>query len=67
MPDELEARSARTQRARERYNRSGAGWITTTMLAGERVFRVTFMNPRTTDGHTAAMLEGLASEVRASD
>jgi L-2,4-diaminobutyrate decarboxylase len=64
MPDDLDERNARTQRARERYNRSGAGWITTTVLAGERVFRVTVMNPRTTAAHTARMLEGLAGAVR---
>jgi L-2,4-diaminobutyrate decarboxylase len=34
--------------ARERYNRAGTGWITTTMLGGRRVLRVTLMNPRTT-------------------
>lgn len=33
---------------RERYNRSDAGWITSTMLGGRRVLRVTVMNPRTT-------------------
>lgn len=32
---------------RERYNRSGAGWITTTVIGGRRVLRVTVMNPRT--------------------
>lgn len=32
---------------REEYNRSGAGWITTTVLEGRRVLRVTVMNPRT--------------------
>jgi L-2,4-diaminobutyrate decarboxylase len=41
---------------RERYNRSGHGWITTTVLGGRRVLRVTVMNPRTTTTHTAAML-----------
>ena len=33
---------------RERYNRSGEGWITATNLDGRRVLRVTMMNPRTT-------------------
>ena len=42
---------------RERYNRSGHGWITTTVLDGRRVLRVTIMNPRTGPRHTAAMLE----------
>jgi L-2,4-diaminobutyrate decarboxylase len=45
---------------RERYNRSGAGWITTTVLGGRRVLRVTIMNPRTTPEHTKAMLTELA-------
>jgi L-2,4-diaminobutyrate decarboxylase len=63
MPIELLERNARTQAARERYNRSGAGWITTTMIDGERVFRVTIMNPRTRPEHTARMLEGLGGEV----
>jgi L-2,4-diaminobutyrate decarboxylase len=42
---------------RERYNRSGVGWITTTVLEGQRVLRVTVMNPRTN-------LEGLAKLVQ---
>jgi L-2,4-diaminobutyrate decarboxylase len=46
---------------RERYNRSGAGWITTTVLEGTRVLRVTMMNPRTTVAHVRALIEGLAS------
>jgi L-2,4-diaminobutyrate decarboxylase len=44
---------------RERYNRSGAGWVTTTVLNGRRVLRVTIMNPRTTSEDTAAVLDGL--------
>ena len=32
--------------ARERANRSGREWITTTVLEGRRVLRVTVMNPR---------------------
>ena len=47
---------------RERYNRSGQGWLTTTMLGGRRVLRVTVMNPRSTEAHTAALLDGLAAE-----
>jgi L-2,4-diaminobutyrate decarboxylase len=42
---------------RERYNRSGHGWITTTVLGGRRVLRVTIMNPRTGREHTRAMLD----------
>ena len=44
---------------RERYNRSGAGWITTTVLDGRRVLRVTIMNPRTTCEHLERLLDGL--------
>ena len=47
------------RRLRERYNRSGAGWITATMLDGRRVLRVTIMNPRTTEGHLDRLVEGL--------
>jgi L-2,4-diaminobutyrate decarboxylase len=46
---------------RERYNRSGAGWITTTVLDGRRVLRVTLMNPRTTPGHIDALLDGIVA------
>jgi L-2,4-diaminobutyrate decarboxylase len=52
---------------RERYNRSGHGWITTTVLNGRRVLRVTIMNPRTTTEHTRSMLgrvAELAAETR---
>ena len=45
---------------RERFNRSGEGWITTTLLGGRRVLRVTIMNPRTTPAHLAEILDGLA-------
>jgi L-2,4-diaminobutyrate decarboxylase len=44
---------------RERYNRSGEGWITTTVLGGRRVLRVTIMNPRTTDADLAAIVDGV--------
>ena len=64
MPHDPAARNTRTQNARDRYNRSGAGWITTTMVGGERVLRVTIMNPRTKPEHTARMLEGVATAVR---
>ena len=46
---------------RERYNRSGAGWITGTMLGGRRVLRVTLMNPRTTEADVRAILDELAA------
>jgi len=54
-------RDARNLRIRERYNRSGDGWITTTILDGRRVLRVTVMNPRTTTAHVRRLVEGLAA------
>jgi L-2,4-diaminobutyrate decarboxylase len=45
---------------RERFNRSGRGWITTTVLAGRRVLRVTVMNPRTGVREVEELLEDLA-------
>ena len=47
-------------RAREAFNRSGEGWITTTVLGGRRVLRVTMMNPRTKPADLERVLEGLA-------
>jgi L-2,4-diaminobutyrate decarboxylase len=44
---------------RQRYNRSGAGWITTTILDGRRVLRVTVMNPRTGEAQVRRLLEEL--------
>jgi L-2,4-diaminobutyrate decarboxylase len=49
------------RRIRERYNASGEGWITATMLNGRRVLRVTMMNPRTTGTDVRAILDGLAT------
>ena len=46
--------------ARERYNRSGKGWVTTTVLNGRRVLRVTVTNPRTTADDVVVVLNGLA-------
>lgn len=46
---------------RERYNRSGAGWITATNLGGRRVLRTTIMNPRTTKAEVRDIVEGLAT------
>jgi L-2,4-diaminobutyrate decarboxylase len=51
--------------ARERYNRSGAGWVTTTILNGRRVLRVTVTNPRTTREDVEAVLNGLAETCEA--
>ena len=47
---------------RERYNRSGAGWITATNLAGRRVLRVTIMNPRTSEDDVLDIVAGLERE-----
>jgi len=44
---------------RDRYNRSGAGWITATLLDGRRVLRVTMMNPRSTQAHIRALVDTL--------
>lgn len=44
---------------RERYNASGEGWITSTVLDGRRVLRVTIINPRTTEGHLQRLLDGI--------
>lgn len=49
---------------RERYNLSGEGWITTTMLGGQRVLRVTVMNPRTTVEHVRRLVDGLERVAR---
>jgi L-2,4-diaminobutyrate decarboxylase len=48
-----------TAELRDRLIRSGRAWITTTILRGERVLRVTMMNPRTTEQHIDAMLDAL--------
>lgn len=47
------------RRLRERYNASGEGWITTTVLEGRQVLRVTIMNPRTTAAHLDHLIDGL--------
>jgi L-2,4-diaminobutyrate decarboxylase len=44
---------------RERYNGSGEGWITTTILDGRRVLRVTIQNPRTRVEHLERLVSGL--------
>ena len=51
-------------RAREELNRSGEGWITTTLLGGRRVLRVTVMNPRTTERDVERVLERLGAIAR---
>ncbi len=57
-----EARDALTDALRERYNRSGRGWITATTLNGRRVLRVTVMNARTDASHLARLVDGLVAE-----
>ena len=54
-----DALDAINREIRERYNRSGAGWITATLLDGRRVLRVTMMNPRSTASHIRALVDGL--------
>jgi L-2,4-diaminobutyrate decarboxylase len=44
---------------RERYNASGEGWITATVLNGRRVLRVTLINPATGETHLDRLLAGL--------
>jgi len=51
-------------RARARYNASGDGWVTATVLGGRRVLRATVMNPRTTREHLARLVEGLDAAAR---
>jgi L-2,4-diaminobutyrate decarboxylase len=50
---------------RERFNRSGLGWITATVLNGHRALRVTIMNPRTQVRDAVAVLDGLAATAAA--
>ena len=44
---------------RERWNASGRGWITATVLEGRRVLRVTLINPHTEEHHLRALVDGL--------
>ena len=44
---------------RTAYNREGDGWITSTVLGGRRVLRVTLMNPRTAPRDLDRVLDGL--------
>lgn len=52
---------------RARYNASGTGWITATVLDGRRVLRVTLINPATGDMHLARMLDALREIGRSGD
>ena len=49
---------------RERYNRSGHGWITSPVLDGRRVLSVTVMNPRTSEKHVIRPIDGFVEEAR---
>ncbi|MBC7894429.1 MAG: pyridoxal-dependent decarboxylase [Cytophagaceae bacterium] len=49
---------------RERYNASGDGWITSTVLGGRRVLRVTVQNPRTRPEHLERLVTGLDAVAR---
>jgi L-2,4-diaminobutyrate decarboxylase len=51
-------------RLRMLYNARGTGWITTTVLDGARVLRVTIMNPRTTQSDLQAMVAELGEIAR---
>ncbi len=44
---------------RERLIRSGEAWITSTLLKGQRVLRVTMINPATEREHVDSMLESV--------
>lgn len=48
-----------TAALRDRLIRSGRAWITSTVLRGERVLRVTMMNPQTTESDVDAMIDAL--------
>ncbi|MEO6259538.1 MAG: pyridoxal-dependent decarboxylase, partial [Thermoanaerobaculia bacterium] len=50
---------ARNGELREALIRSGRAWITSTVLKGARVLRVTVINPRSTAAHAAAMLDAV--------
>lgn len=47
------------QQLRTRYNTTGTGWITSTVLDGRRVLRVTLINPRIRSEHLTQMLDEL--------
>ena len=61
----LSERDTLTDALRERYNRSGRGWITATTLDGHRVLRVVVMNARTRPSHMEKLVDGLEREGRA--
>ena len=54
-----ESLDARNGALREALIRSGRAWITSTVLKGARVLRVTMINPRTTSAHAGGMLDAV--------
>ncbi|MEX2182509.1 MAG: pyridoxal-dependent decarboxylase [Gemmatimonadaceae bacterium] len=52
---------------REAYNRSGAGWVTSTVLGGTRVLRVTMMNPRSARSDLARTVRELNAAAASRD
>lgn len=58
-PEDADALDELNRITRERYNDSGEGWITSTVLDGRRVMRVTIINPRTTEEHLQRLLDGI--------
>lgn len=58
-PHEPAAVDELNRRLRQAYNQEGTGWITSTVLNGRRVLRVTLMNPRTRTEHLDALIEEL--------
>ena len=46
-------------RLRTEYNTRGTGWITSTLLDGRRVLRVTLINPRIRRQHLVEMMNEL--------
>jgi L-2,4-diaminobutyrate decarboxylase len=61
---DLDEMNALNAELRERYNATGEGWITTTVLGGRRVLRVTVQNPHTTPAHLDRLLDGLERVAR---
>jgi L-2,4-diaminobutyrate decarboxylase len=62
-----EALDTLNRELRERYNKSGAGWITATNLGGRRVLRVTIMNPRTGIREVEEIVAGIAAMARTAN
>ena len=50
---------AKNQQIREWLMQTGEAWITTTLLKGRRVLRVTIINPATTNEHVERLLEAI--------